>query len=242
MKVAIVRSEPGASAFSSRLQAAGIDAIPAPVTTIQPVEADLPDLSRFQAIVFTSVHGVDRFAALSSDRSLPVFTVGDVTAAAARRAGFDQTSSAQSDVQGLSALIRQDCNPDDGPLLYPAGRNVAGDFEQLLQNSALRVERVVVYAAVAARRLPSDIRAAIRTRTIDAAVFFSVRNARLFARLVRDAGAESALASTYALCISKTVADALAAEKTSVAWQRIIVAAKPTADAVETAIGELASR
>ena len=58
------------------------------------------------SLVFTSANGVAAFAALTPDRALPVFTVGDATAEAARAAGFAAVRSAGGDIGMLAALLR----------------------------------------------------------------------------------------------------------------------------------------
>jgi len=242
MKVLIVRTEPGATLFAQQLEAPDIHAIPTPVTVIEPVHGDMASVAEAQAVLFTSVYAVDRFAAQCPRRDLPALTVGDATAAAAKAAGFSRIASAKADVRGLEALVLQHCRPESGPLLYPSARDVSGDLETRLARHDFSVERTILYAARAAEKLPDTADEALRTRTIDAAAFFSARNARLFATLAIKAGQGGAFAGMYALCISASVADALQEASGSANWQQVIVAKRPEADEIARAVRELAAR
>ena len=77
----------------------------APLLAIRPIPQPAPDLTGVAALAFTSANGVAAFAALTPDRSRPVFTVGDATAQAARAAGFARVESAGGDLDRLAALI-----------------------------------------------------------------------------------------------------------------------------------------
>ncbi len=96
MRIWITRAEPGAQLTAERLRALGHEPGVPPLMEGQPV-GEPPDLAGVGALAFTSRNGVRAFAALSSERSLPVFAVGDATASAAREAGFQDVSSAGGD-------------------------------------------------------------------------------------------------------------------------------------------------
>lgn len=241
MTVLIVRTEPGATRFAQQLEQQGIHAIPTPVTVIEPLHAEIANVDQAQAVLFTSVHAVDRFAAQCPRRDVPALTVGGATAAAAKAAGFSRVTSANADVRGLVALVSAHCRPESGPVLYPSARDTAGDLETSLARHDFSVERTILYAARAAEKLPDTADDALRTRTIDAAAFFSARNARLFATLAIEAGHAGAFAGMYAFCISTSVADALKEASGSARWRQLIVANRPEAEDIARAVRELAA-
>jgi len=241
MKLLIVRTEPGATRFAQQLERPGVHAIPTPVTVIEPLDAAIAHVGAAQAVLLTSVHAVDRFAAQCPRRDLPALTVGQATAAAAKAAGFSRVTSANADVRGLEALVLEHCQPEFGPLLYPSAQDTAGDLETRLARHDFTVERTILYAARAAEKLPDNADNALRTRTIDAAAFFSARNARLFATLAIAAGYGPAFAGMYAFCISTSVADALKEAGGSAYWGQLIVAKRPEAEDIARAVRELAA-
>ena len=199
--------------------------------TITPTGDTAPDMTGKQALLFTSSNGVRAFARLSAERDLPVFAVGERTAAVAREEGFSAVRSANGDVDGLAALVARSCAPTDGVLLHPAGSAVAGDLAGRLGADGFVVHRAVLYRAHPATGLSGEIRMAIADGEIDFGLFFSPRSATIFVDLVRAAGLESACERLEILCLSEAVAEAADA----IMWRRVLVAARPTqADLLDT--------
>lgn len=125
LRVWITRAQPGAQATAERLAAMGHEAVIAPLLVVRAVEAQV-DLEGVAALAFTSANGVEAFARLCADRSLPAFAVGEATAQAARDAGFLQVQSADGDVGALGAMIA--AASIDGAVLAPGARERAGDL------------------------------------------------------------------------------------------------------------------
>ncbi len=118
------------------------------------------------------------FAALTPDRTRPVFTVGDATAAVARAAGFDRVQSAGGDLDRLSALLLAQ-GPGIGPLLVPGAREPAGDLPALLRDR-IEARALPVYEAVGTGVRPPA--------AFDAVLIHSARAARALAALDPFAG------------------------------------------------------
>lgn len=142
-RVWVTRAEPGAARTAARLTILGFEPMVAPVLAIRPL-SPVVDLSDVAALAFTSRNGVAVFAALSEARSLPVFTVGDATAQAARDAGFTKAESAAGDIHALAALIAAAA---PGPILAPGAAESAGDLAGLLAGK-VQVRTLAVYEAV----------------------------------------------------------------------------------------------
>lgn len=143
-RVWITRAEPGAGRTAARLTARGFEPVVAPLLAIRPLTPEI-DLTGVEALAFTSVNGVEAFAALSPDRSSPVFTVGDATAAAAHKAGFNDVRSASGDARALVQLIAGAGVP--GVILAPGAAEPAADLPALLAGEAM-VRTLAVYEAV----------------------------------------------------------------------------------------------
>lgn len=102
------------------------------------------------ALAFTSRNGVDAFAGLSAGRALPVFTVGDATADAARAHGFASVRSADGALADLADLLITEApgsGPGQGLVLVPGALEPAGDLPALLANH-VRARALPVYEAV----------------------------------------------------------------------------------------------
>ena len=139
MRFLVTRPQPDCRSTADKLRAAGHVADEAPVLLFRPDPPEKFDLSQVSALALTSRRAVDVLAAHSQVqdlRKLPVFTVGDKTAAACRRAGFSEVLSAAGDVSALTQLIlRHRDRLDGGTVLYPVAQERSGSLESdLVQN------------------------------------------------------------------------------------------------------------
>lgn len=214
-RVWITRAQPGAARTAARLMALGFEPVVAPVLEIRPL-APVIDLTGIEALAFTSVNGVEAFAALSGERGLPVFTVGDVTAEAARGAGFADVRSAAGDVHALARLIA-DAAP--GPVLVPGAAEPAADLADLLAGK-VEVQAVAVYEAVETG-VPAPA-------GFDAVLVHSPRAARALAMHAW------ALDDRLAVAISANAAEPLE----DLSLREIRIAAAPTDAALIEGLGE----
>lgn len=143
MRVWVTRAQPGARRTAERLTALGVTPIVLPLLAIHPLDVTL-DLTGVEALAFTSINGVTAFAALSPDRALPVFSVGDATAQAAHDAGFTTIQSANGDLAALAALIRAEASGLS--ILHPCAAEPAGDLAAAI-GSAATIRAIPVYGA-----------------------------------------------------------------------------------------------
>ncbi|MEZ5955615.1 MAG: uroporphyrinogen-III synthase [Hyphomonadaceae bacterium] len=215
LRVAITRAQPEADRTAERVRARGHEPVVAPLITIVPCGYDTNTESA-QAIIFTSSNGVRAFPDAHGARDRTVLTVGNVTAAAAREAGFTDVRSADGDVRSLAALVKRQLDPAKGKLIHIAGDHVAGDLGGELRAAGFSIERRLAYASVAAGPLPTALRA-----PLDIVLFHSPRAAERFIEL----GAPNA-ANLTAGCMSAAIA--AAAGKT--AWKLLITAPHPRED------------
>jgi uroporphyrinogen-III synthase len=239
VKALVTRPLEDAAPLVRALADRGIDAIVAPLLAIAPLadaERRISDaLIGAQALLFTSANGARIFATSSPRRELPVFAVGDASAAAARIAGFRAVTSAGGDVSDLAALVRAKLAPQHGGLVHAAGSVVAGDLGAALEAAGFTYRRAVIYDAVTAKTLPSEAVAAMRDGALELALFFSPRTAATFVRLVQAADLARAASTITALGLSEAVTAAVAA----LSWQAVRVAAQPTQGALIAALDAL---
>jgi uroporphyrinogen-III synthase len=224
--ILITRPEPGASETAERVAVLGFEPVIAPVLAIRMVGTALPPSGHLQAILATSGNALAALPA--SHRHLPLFAVGEATAARARAAGFDRVSSADGDAADLAALVAQSCDRDGAPLLLVTGRGQGNPLAADLRARGFRVGRRVVYVAVPVPNLPEPAHRALTGGTLVAALFFSAETARQSVRLIQRARVHEAVRTVDALAIGPAAAVALEVLR----WRRIRVAARPTQDAM----------
>jgi len=222
MRALITRPQEDAADLAAALSDRGIEPLIEPLLQITPVAGASIDLDGVQAVLFTSANGVRAFAAASSRRDLPAYTVGDGSAAAAKLAGFTRVESAGGDVNALASLVCDRLKPEDGAVFHAAGSVTAGDLAGRLEEAGFSVRRVALYQAAPATALSPETRMNLTLGGIDMVLLFSPRTATTFAQLWRQAGAPS-LEGVCAICLSAAVAR----EVGDLSWRDVFIAERP---------------
>ena len=223
MRLLVTRPKDDAAPLMTELKARGIDAVLAPLLTINFFDGSLLDLSGVQALLMSSANGVRAFAGRSGKRALPLVAVGDATARVAKDLGFGDVASATGDVDNLAQLATEKFDPEDGALMHPVGTNVAGDLARRLRKAGFDYRREVLYEAETAGRLPVVACEGLRNGDFDGVLIYSPRTGRTFKRLAEAEGLGNGLASVRAYCLSKNVAEAVS----GLAWASILTADRP---------------
>ena len=226
MRIWITRAQPEADATAGRLRALRHEPVVAPVLEVQPAGA-APSLDGAGALAFTSRNGVRAFAALSPERGLPVFAVGDATADAARAAGFSEVASASGDLAALADRIAGRQAALKGPVLYASPEDPAGDLVAALQARGVAARAQVVYrTAPADFTLPPDV---------DVVLIHSAKAAR---RLAEDPAVAPAAPAMAAICISPAAAQPLQ----GLGFREVLTAPAPNETALLETFGAWAAR
>lgn len=175
----VLRPEPAASATAARATERGLAATVAPLFEVASLSWAPPDPAGFDAILLTSANAARHGgAALARYRHLPIYAVGEATAAAARAAGFVDVTAGDADG---TALIGLAAAGGARRLLHLAGRE-----HRPPAHAGMIVEHRTVYAANAVERLPARAAGALAAGAV--ALIHSPRAATLFRQLVAQAG------------------------------------------------------
>lgn len=234
-RVLVTRPKADAAPLAAALAGRGYKTLVQPLLAIVPLDPPPPvALDGVQALLFTSANGLRGFARACPARHLPVYAVGDASAAAARDAGFETVASAGGDVGDLAALVRANCDPSRGALLHAGGSRLAGDLAGDLARDGFAVQRLVLYKAEPAAGLEPEVSAALRGGQIDAVLFFSPRTAETFVTLVRRQDLAAACRTCVAVCLSAAVGHAVEA----LPWRGLRIAAQPDQRALLAALDE----
>ena len=236
LRVLITRPREDAVLLADRLAALNIDSIIAPLLTIVFEKGPPLSLENVQALLMTSANGVRAFSRRNQERGLPVFTVGDASATAAKNAGFENVMSAKGDVLALTALVKAKLDPKAGSLLHTAGTRVAGNLAGELQAAGFDVRRETLYAAKITDALPPEARQALQNHKLDGVLIYSPRTAGILTSLIQAAGVEDACRRMTAFCLSQAVAD----KAQALPWQGIRMAEAPDQDALLNSISQWA--
>ena len=235
MRVLVTRPQESTGRFARDLEAAGHQALISPVIRIEGTGFVIPD-ERFDGIIATSAHAFEILqaedTALSHLRALPLYAVGERTAAAARSKNFSNIACVRENSTSLASFIL-DQLPASSNLLYLAGENRKPALESELNGAGHQVIAVAVYRAAAMAELSSEAITSIRTGEIGAIVHFSQRSAQIFTRLVIQAGITGESRDILHICLSADVQAGLA----DLAPVKSAVAAIPGSSALIQCLG-----
>jgi uroporphyrinogen-III synthase len=224
--VLVTRPGDAAEALAGTLRARGFTPFLEPLLRIEETGPTVLGLDGIQALLLTSPRGVRAAAHRTAARDLPAYAVGGATARALTAAGFTDVRDADGDWQALAALVARTADPAAGPLLHPAGEDVAGDLKGALERRGFTVDRRVLYRAVPADRLSPATEAALGDGRILYVMLYSPRTGRTFARLVGagTAGGAGRCSALTALCLSPAVAASVA----GLPWAAVRTAGHPS--------------
>jgi uroporphyrinogen-III synthase len=220
----VTRPRTEAQSLTAALASRGIAAVVAPLIEIHYRDGVAVDLADVQAVLCTSANGVRALARASRERRLPLFAVGEATAACARNEGFAVVASAGGDVGALVRLAAARLRPQDGRLVHAGGSDVAGDLVGALRGQGFDIARAILYEARPIGSLDPALVAALRAGEIDFALFFSPRTGAVFARLAAAAGIAGCCGAIAALSISAAADIQLA----GLPWRERRIADRPT--------------
>lgn len=239
MRYLVTRPEPGASHTAASLRALGHDVIVDPMLTIA-FTGDVPLVGDdVQAVLATSANALRAIAAHPGRDAiigLPLYTVGTATAEAAEDAGFGIAITADGDVEALADLVADTLDPEDGALLYAAGRDRRGDLDGELAEEGFTVRLAELYRAEPAETLSPDTVEALRAGALDGVLVYSARTAAALVAAAERAGLAGALAAIPFFVISEAAAEPLRRLDTP----RIAVAERPNAKGVLALVAPLA--
>lgn len=227
-RIAVTRPLPDGERTAAALRAKGHDVVLSPLLRIEPVGAELSGM--WSALIVTSQNAA-RAVAVHRHRAalagLPVFAVGEQTAAAAREAGFGSVTAADGDVADLIALLSRRASEFARPLLYLAGEEQSADLAGALAQAGITVTTAVVYRAA---RLPlaAELVMALREGAVDTVLHYSRRSAEGYLAGAKAAAIHEQALMPRHLCLSAQVAEPL----TSAGAKSVLVATQPEQSAL----------
>src|SRR5260221_6897424 len=237
MAILLTRPQPDNETTGACLRERGFDVLLAPMLRFEPV--GLPDdpATNYAAIIVTSANALRAVEQQLQGRGLlglPLFAVGERTAAAARQAGFAVVISAAGNAADLRDLILAKARKlgTARPWLYLAGADLSRDLAGELGEHGLEVVTRTTYRMVASSVLPPEACDAIAANQVEAVLHYSARSAHAFLDAVRRAGVEISALAVPQCCISATVASILREAGAT----RVTVASSPDENALLNAL------
>ena len=241
MAVLVTRPHPDDETTAASLRARGFEVLLAPMLRFEPVAVDDDEDLRYGAVIATSANalrGIERQLKGNELLKLPLFAVGEHTAAAARSIGFETVISANGDAASLRdlvlATVKSKALKKASPLLYLAGADLARDLAGELGERGFTIVTRTTYRMVPLSGLPRETCDAFAANGVEAVLHYSRRSARAFLESVRAAGVEISALAIPQCCISAAVASIFR----DAGATQVMVAASPD----ENALFELLNR
>jgi uroporphyrinogen-III synthase len=239
MAVLVTRPHPDDEATASALRAKGFEVLLAPMLRFEPVAFPDDEDARYGAVIVTSanaVRGIEPHLEGSRLLKLPLFAVGEHSAAAARRAGFENVIAANGDAARLRELVLASVKAKQlkkaSPLLYLAGADLSRDLAGELGDHGFNIVTRTTYRMVAMSGLPREVCDAFAGNRVEAVLHYSQRSARVFLEAVRAAGVEISALAIPQCCISAAVASVVR----DAGAMQVMVAASPDENALFEAL------
>jgi uroporphyrinogen-III synthase len=186
MRLLITRPQEDGGRLAEQLCDLGHEPVVLPLIEI--AYAELPELplDGVQALIATSrnaLRGLRRNAAFVAAKDLPVYAVGDATAAFATDLGFTDVRTGAGTAKDLAPLIARTAKPGGGTLLYLTGEDIAFDLAGVLAALRFDIRRIVLYAA----RKNAEARQSLSANLsggLDGVLLMSQRTSQFFAELL----------------------------------------------------------
>lgn len=235
MAVLVTRPHPDDETTTAGLRARGFEVLLAPMLRFEPTAFHDDADAHYGAIIVTSANalrGIGPQLKASPLLKLPLFAVGENTAAAARTLGFEHVISAKGDAASLRdcvlGSVKAKTLKKASPLLYLAGADLARDLAGELGERGFTVVTQTTYRMIPLSSLPREVCDAFAANKIEAVLHYSRRSARAFLESVRAAGVEISALSVPQCCISAGVASVVR----DAGATQVMVAASPDENAL----------
>ena len=216
MAVLVTRPHPDDATTSEALRARGFKVLCAPMLRFEPLPFQDDTDAAYGAVIVTSANALRAIAPqLAGHRllKLPLFAVGENTAAAARDAGFGKVTASSGDAGALRDLVvaraKSKQLKKSNPILYLAGADLARDLAGELGANGFTVTTQTTYRMVPAPSLPREVCDAFVAHQVEAVLHYSRRSARAFLEAARAGGVEISALALPQCCISPAVAAVL---------------------------------
>ena len=185
MAILVTRPHPDDETTASALRARGFEVLLAPMLRFEPVAFHDDEDARYGAVIVTSANalrGIEPYLKASRLLKLPLFSVGEHTASAARGVGFENVIPANGDAGALRDLMLASVKTKElkkaSTLLYLAGADLARDLAGELGERGFTVVTHTTYRMSPVSSLPHDVSDAFAANRIEAVLHFSRRSAR----------------------------------------------------------------
>jgi len=220
MRVIVTRSADQATILSKKLQNLGATTIEIPMIEVlppsdtKPIDSSIWNLSKYDWIIFTSVHGVEFFLQRMAMLQIPasclscvkIAAIGPATSAAIQSIG---RSPDYVPPEFLSESIATGLGTLQGKrILLPRADIASKKLPLQLRAKGALVDEVVAYQTVAPRELKGDRLKTVLQSGVNMVIFTSPSTVRNFANALGHVSVRKDLSNARIACIGPVTAEA----------------------------------
>jgi len=173
----------------------------------------------FKGIIFTSSNAIKFLNLKKINKKINCFCVGNATEKKARNSGFQNTFSAEGNVDNLKELILQNFNSSEGKLLYVSGEIVSNELDDKLISEGYDVKRITNYAAKHVENLNENFVEKIKMKMPNIVYVYSQNSAASFLNLIKNYNLSNLWMDTNLMCISEKTSSVL----NEIKWKKIFI-------------------
>jgi len=173
----------------------------------------------FKGVIFTSTNAIKFLNLKKINKKINCFCVGNATEKKARNSGFQNTFSAEGNVNNLKELILQNFNSSDGKLLYVSGEIVSNELDKKLIFEGYDVKRIVNYTTKHVEKLNEDFVEKIKMKMPNIVYIYSQNSAASFLNLIKNYNLSNLWMDTNLMCISEKTSSVL----NEIKWKKIFI-------------------
>ena len=190
-----------------------------PLIYVEKKNYDEINFEDFKGIIFTSSNAIKFLNLKKINKKINCFCVGNATEKKARNSGFQNTFSAEGNVNNLKEIILQNFNPTDGKLLYVSGEIISNELDKQLKSEGYDVKRVINYTVKHVQNLNEVFVEKIKTKMPNVVYVYSQNSALSFLNLIKNYNLNNLWMDTNLMCISEKTSSVL----NEIKWKKIFI-------------------
>jgi len=190
-----------------------------PLIYVEKKNYDEINFEDFKGIIFTSSNAIKFLNLKKINKKINCFCVGNATERKARNSGFQNTFSAEGNVDNLKELILQNFYSSDGKLLYVSGEIISNELDKKLISEGYDVERIVNYTVKHVENLNEDFVKKIKIKIPNVVYVYSQNSAASFLNLIKNYNLSNLWMDTNLMCISEKTSSVL----NEIKWKKIFI-------------------
>ena len=191
------------------LKASCYNVVTFPILKVEPLYFEPIDVYKAQAILTTSSNSIQIFSKLSTNREIPIYTVGNTSRQLAKRLGYKNVIDCNGDSVKMYDKVLKSCCRNNGDLIYIGAESISLDIPKMLNNAGYKTKRYIIYRTREVDVIDKKFLSLIKLKKIKWIVLLSKKGASNFNKLIKNNITINYLEKIKFACLSENIAKAL---------------------------------